>query len=226
MEDYKKEISLDSVEIKPCIVCGKSSMTQIARVNSLFFANFTYMVLRCENSECNNHAWVMIDRAKHLDYKDGAEESALKESIMQVVIGKKPKPLRRLLTTYSSPKQSYLELPKNIFHHFDQAYKCLMAGYYDASTCLFRRTLENVLIDKGANPKDRLIDMIRKLEDNGQLPVEATQLCEDIKCWGNKGAHSNAPIAAKDADLACMFSDILVAWLYGHIRPSVQNQSQ
>jgi len=215
MEDYKEETTIDAVRIEPCIACGKSYLGEIASVGSLFFANFTYLLFRCENSKCMNHAWAVKDRKKLVEHENHTEAFPL------VLVSRQPKSPRKLLIPYSSPIKSYSELPKNIIHDFDQAYKCLIAEYYDASACLFRRTLEGVLIDKGANPKDRLIDMLRKLEGTGKLPPEASQLCDDVKCWGNEGAHSRSPITAKDADLACMFTDILIAWLYGHVKPAI-----
>ncbi|MFH1016532.1 MAG: DUF4145 domain-containing protein, partial [Chloroflexota bacterium] len=69
-----------------------------------------------------------------------------------------------------------------------------------------------------------LIDMLKKLEETGKLPPEASQLCDDIKCWGNEAAHTGSPTTAAEADLACMSTDILIAWLFGHIKPAINKQ--
>ncbi len=204
--DNKEGISY--FEFGPCPKCGKSSLSLFAHVNSLHFANFMYYLLRCENTVCNNIGWIVIDRS----------EKSFEKKVLLALTTKEPKPPSRKLLQYKIPVSSYLNLPENVFHDFDQAYQCLLSEFYDASVCMARRALERVLLDKGAQCWG-LSEKIRELEKRGKLPPETATLCDDIKNFGDKGAHAYEPTEAKDADYAIIWTDIIIAWLYGSVEP-------
>jgi len=203
--DDKEDIS--NFRIEPCTECGKSSLSPIARINSLHFVNFVYYLLRCENPSCNAYVWVVIDKSE----KENRQFTL-------VITAKKPKPPSQMLLQYTTPTSSYLDLPENVFHDFAQAYRCLLSEFYDASVCIARRALERVLLDKGVQCWG-LSDKIKELEKQGKLPPETSTLCDDIKNFGDKGAHAYEPTTAEDADHAIMWTDIIIAWLYGCVEP-------
>ena len=110
---------------------------------------------------------------------------------------------------------------------FDQAYRCFLSNFYDASVCLARRALERALLGKGVKSR-RLGDMIEDSVNQGIVPPEVKTLCEDIKAYGNKGAHpksNDVPVSQGEAEYALLFTDVMVAWLYGNIRPANSNIS-
>jgi len=209
-KDYKEDTSY--FEFESCPKCGKSSLSPFARVNSLHFANFVYYFLRCGNPICNNSGWVVIDRS----------QEAWDKKVLFVLTTKKPNPPSDKKVPLAAAINSYLELPENVFHDFDQAYQCLLSELYDAAVCMARRALERVLIDKGAT-EYTLFKKIKQLEEQGKLPPETSSLCDDVREFGKKGAHAYEPITAKDADYAIMWTDIIIAWLYGYIEPTPNN---
>lgn len=119
----------------------------------------------------------------------------------------------------SVPKlREHFELPNEIVSNFKEAFGCYLDGYYQASVVMSRRLLEQVLLSKGAAPKQRVCDMIKELARRGILDTRLTDLADDIKYLGNIGAHVKEEEANKsDAETTLHFSDFLITWLFGEV---------
>jgi len=110
------------------------------------------------------------------------------------------------------------DLPKEIVSNFREAFGCYLSGFYTASVVMSRRLLEQVLISKGATPNQRISDMIKELVRCGIIDEMLKDLCDDIKYFGNIGAHVKEEEAEKsDAETALNFCDFLITWLFGKV---------
>ena len=204
------------VGIKFCARCKQAPMKEVAHADSILLVLVTYCLLICTNMSCNAYAWVALRRegekgeltpifiltSKHHGIPRQSELASVEKIISS-----------------SAPLEAVSNLPRLLVEDFDQAMSCFKSSCYDAAACMSRRTLERALLGKGAQPYLKLTDMIAQLSEQGKLPLEAKTLCEDIKSWGNLGAHSSDPTSMDDAQDALFFTDMFITWLYGYIKP-------
>ncbi|MEK7612932.1 MAG: DUF4145 domain-containing protein [Patescibacteria group bacterium] len=87
-------------------------------------------------------------------------------------------------------------VPPEVLEDFKEGVICLYNKCSKAAVSMFRRALQSSLLERGANPKEDLVDQIKN----------ATYLTQDIKDWahnirifGNWGAHPQDDLL-KDAD--------------------------
>lgn len=206
--------------IELCQICKKSSMKEVARVDSFFFKYTIYCLLRCENRFCNAHVWscVICKDEEIFPYKI----YFIKEGIASPF---------ELLRNYIPPEATtpYVcsaRLPDGLIQDFDQAFNCFESGFFDASAAMARRTMETALIGKGAQAHIELVDMILQLSKEGKIPTETKFLCEDLRRFGNKGAHSGKSVDKSRAEVCIEFADIIVSWLYGDVQPMNKSKSE
>jgi len=90
---------------------------------------------------------------------------------------------------YSYPNMSETKIsniPKKIASSYLEGVRCLDANSPNGAVTMFRRSLQQICVEKGANPKDRLVDQIKV------LPEQVRPTAKEIKAWGNLGAHEDS----------------------------------
>ena len=80
-------------------------------------------------------------------------------------------------------------IPDNIRQDFEEALLCLSFGAFKASVAMSRRALEGAAVEKGGDPKKRLVDQLQQLVTLGKLNDSLAQLATLIRLVGNYGAH-------------------------------------
>lgn len=215
--EYSENHDKYTVSIMSCARCQQAHMKEIAHAESMLLVNIIYFLLICTNRNCNAHAWAVLRRE--------GEKGEL-TPIFILTSRHRGIPRQSGLTSVeniisrSAPLEAVSNLPRLLVEDFDQAMNCFKSSCYDAAACMSRRTLERALLGKGAQPYLKLTDMIAQLTEQGKLPLEAKALCEDIKSWGNLGAHSSDSTCMDEAQDALFFTDMVITWLYGCIKPA------
>lgn len=215
--EYKDGLP-DSVELGPCQRCGSGTMKAVAYARSVFSALVTDYLLRCTNARCGGYGFLLV--AWNQD--DPGEDPVLMKGYLWRHPGTSPQSdavLHNYKVSQFTALEAELELPKLLREDFIQACKCNASGYYEASVCMARRALERALIGRGARSRARMVDMIAQLSEQGELPVELSRACDEIKCYGNRGAHPDEPVSLGETDDALLLTDIVTSWLYGHVEP-------
>jgi len=81
-----------------------------------------------------------------------------------------------------------VQIPQEIRGDYREAGKCLDAGCYKASLVMSRRALQRCLKEQGCTAH-RLVDAISEAVTNGTLRKAFHPLAEEIRQYGNLGAH-------------------------------------
>jgi len=79
-------------------------------------------------------------------------------------------------------------IPKQIFSDYNEALRCKLIGANKASCSMFRRALQNGLLELGANEKENLLSQVDSLKE---LPKSIKDWAHQIRIFGNWGAHPN-----------------------------------
>jgi hypothetical protein len=107
----------------------------------------------------------------------------------------------------------------SLMRSFKEALGCYLQGYYSASVVMSRRLLEQALINKGASSKKHICDMMKELSSVGIIDKRLSDLADEIKSFGNSGAHvKGKDVDKSDALVALEFTDHLVTWLFGKVK--------
>lgn len=77
-------------------------------------------------------------------------------------------------------------IPEDVLSDYKEALKCKSIGANRASCSMFRRALQNALVNLGANTKSDLITQINLLD---RLPGDIKDWAHQIRIFGNWGAH-------------------------------------
>lgn len=106
-----------------------------------------------------------------------------------------------------------LPLPKSIDERivgsirkdFEEANVCFSVGAFRAAAVMARRALQNVCLDKGAQPNDRLEKQIDWMFSQGVITKDLKEWAHEVRIVGNDAAHpkkpaEDEPIAKEDAD--------------------------
>jgi len=86
--------------------------------------------------------------------------------------------------------------PKAILQDLNEAEMCFSFKAYKASVIMCRRALENVCIDKGAT-SNSLYNEIKELADQGLITKDTVNIFEEIRLFGNYGAHPSNDLLGK-----------------------------
>ena len=90
---------------------------------------------------------------------------------------------------FSFPNQSETkveDIPKKIAASYLEGVRCLDANAPNGAVGMFRRALQQICVEGGANPRDRLTDQLKI------LPADAKPTAIEIKEWGNLGVHEDS----------------------------------
>lgn len=80
-------------------------------------------------------------------------------------------------------------VPEPILEDLHEAYKCLAVSTFKAGAAMCRRALQGAAIEKGANPKNKLIKQIEEIKEKGALHPNLAELVTHIRLVGDSGAH-------------------------------------
>ena len=87
----------------------------------------------------------------------------------------------------TTPSEKYVQfVPKPVIEDYTEGLVCLSSGADKASVSMFRRAIQNAMIDLGADDKLDLIDQIKNV---GTLTKDIKDWAHNIRIFGNWGAH-------------------------------------
>ncbi len=119
-------------------------------------------------------------------------------------------------------------VPKPVQADYIEGVECIGIGANKAAATMFRRSLQQVMINKRALEGKRLIDQIKSLVIDDVLPEEIGEWATEIRLWGNEGAHPSTDgldaITGEDADEIRGFLDRIFEWVY--IMPAIISNSR
>lgn len=79
-------------------------------------------------------------------------------------------------------------VPSKVAADFISAVNCEAIGEYKPAATMFRRSLQQVMLDKKASGAN-LVNQIDDLSKNGIITPELKEWAHEIRLWGNEGAH-------------------------------------
>jgi hypothetical protein len=77
-------------------------------------------------------------------------------------------------------------IPEDVLSDYQEALKCKSIGANKASCSMFRRALQNALVNLGADTK---LDLIAQINSLSRLPEDIKDWAHQIRIFGNWGAH-------------------------------------
>lgn len=87
----------------------------------------------------------------------------------------------------TTPSEKYVQYaPMSVVEDYAEGLVCLSSGANRASVSMFRRAIQNAMIDLGADVKLDLIDQIKNV---GTLTKDIKDWAHNIRIFGNWGAH-------------------------------------
>jgi len=109
-------------------------------------------------------------------------------------------------------------VPGPVQEDYIEGVECLGIGANKAAATMFRRSLQQVMINKKAPQRNRLIDQINDLVTSGVLPKEIGVWATEIRLWGNEGAHPATDgldeITGEDTTGIRGFLERIFEWVY------------
>lgn len=107
------------------------------------------------------------------------------------------------------------DVPTNIVKSYLEGVRSLDANAPNGAVAMFRRSLQQICVEKGANSNDRLVDQIKK------LPPEVIPTAKEIKDWGNLGVHEDSDgkvleVNNQQADAIKRFLERIFLSIYQH----------
>ena len=86
----------------------------------------------------------------------------------------------------------HASIPKGVREDIAEAERCYYAGAYKGAVTMYRRAVQNIVLNKIKNPaikKKRLVDQIDELFNKGFITKDLQQTAHEIRHFGNYGAH-------------------------------------
>lgn len=109
-------------------------------------------------------------------------------------------------------------VPEPILEDLHEAHKCLAVSAFKACAAMCRRALQGAAIEKGANPKNKLIKQIEEIKGKGELHPKLAELATHIRLVGNSGAHPGEDgldkVAQEEAEQILGFTEQVLDYLY------------
>lgn len=108
-------------------------------------------------------------------------------------------------------------VPQRIRDDYVEGVRCLDIRATKAAATLFRRALQQVMIDQGAEGRTLNLQ-VQDLAQKGQLPPSLVEMADEIRLWGNLGAHPDSDgldeIDRGGVQAGREFLDRVFEWLY------------
>ncbi len=118
-------------------------------------------------------------------------------------------------------------VPDKVAADYVSAVNCLSIGEHKAAVTMFRRSLQQIMIDKNAKGS-RLYDQIDDLATNGIITEDLKNWAHEIRLWGNEGAHPSKDgldeVTEKETTEVKKFLESLFQYIY--IMPATVTSSR
>lgn len=122
--------------------------------------------------------------------------------------------------TDTVPSDAFAEsAPEDVVADYTEGLICLANGADKAAVAMFRRAIQNAMINLGADTKKDLIDQIKGV---GSLTKDIQDWAQNIRIFGNWGAHpQNDNLKEIDHELALEVKDFVDQFInYVYVMPS------
>lgn len=122
-------------------------------------------------------------------------------------------------------------IPEKIAVDFKGGINCLSINEYKAAAAMFRRSLQQVMIDKNASGSD-LFAQIDDLEKRQIITSQVKNWAHEIRLWGNHGAHPSKDgldeLKREDMEEVKEFLESLFDYIYimpAKVQTSIANRA-
>ncbi len=160
--------------IAVCPHCESKAHLQLVHNEHYIARNrdqYNYILFRCK--PCKRLS-LRVFHSYQNPYSDD-QKLSLKEWIAQFPSGD------------TTPDEKYTEyVPDEILGDYSEGLVCLANGAPKAAVSMFRRAIQDAMINLGANQKDDLIDQIKNV---GSLTQDIKDWAHNIRIFGNWGVH-------------------------------------
>jgi len=122
-------------------------------------------------------------------------------------------------TTDTTPNEKFIEFaPEDVIADYTEGLICLANGADKAAASMFRRAIQNAMLNLGADAKKDLLDQIK---DVGSLTKDIQDWAHNIRIFGNWGAHpQDDNLKEIDHDLALEVKDFVDQFInYIYVMP-------
>ncbi len=102
------------------------------------------------------------------------------------------------------PTPTDLRIPQSLAADLNESKMCHAVGCFHAAAVMARRAIQRACIEKGCDPKKRLVDQITELTQQGHITKDIADWATVIRFIGNDGAHPNSDAVAKDDSSDCL----------------------
>ena len=122
--------------------------------------------------------------------------------------------------TDTTPSEAFIEsAPEDVIADYTEGLICLANGADKAAVSMFRRAVQNAMLNLGADAKKDLIDQIKGV---GSLTKDIQDWAQNIRIFGNWGAHpQDDNLREIDHDLALEVKDFVDQFInYVYVMPN------
>lgn len=119
----------------------------------------------------------------------------------------------------TTPNEKFVEFaPEDVIADYTEGLICLANGANKAAVSMFRRAIQNAMLNLGADSKKNLIDQIRSVDS---LTRDIQDWAQNIRIFGNWGAHPQEDnLKEVDHDLALEVKDFIDEFVnYVYVMP-------
>ncbi|MFN0075338.1 MAG: DUF4145 domain-containing protein [Prosthecobacter sp.] len=109
-------------------------------------------------------------------------------------------------TVYPSPQPSPTDplIPESLADDLDEAKVCFTNECYQATAVMARRCIQRACVEKGGDPKKRLVDQIAALTSAGHITKDIEDWATVIRFIGNDGAHPGSDSVTDEEAEDCL----------------------
>ncbi|AJH02109.1 hypothetical protein LF65_05601 [Clostridium beijerinckii] len=97
---------------------------------------------------------------------------------------------------------------------YNEARNCFSINAFTSVVLCCRKLLMNISCELGANEGLKFVQYIDYLENNNHIPSRAKQWVDKIRLLGNDGTHKLESRTKADAELAILFTSMLLKLIY------------
>lgn len=107
---------------------------------------------------------------------------------------------------YPAPQPSPSDplIPDHLRRDLDEAKMCASVSCYQAAAVMARRSIQLACIEKGCDPKKRLVDQIVELTNQGHITKDIEEWATVVRFVGNDGAHPSKDLVSEDEAVDCL----------------------
>lgn len=166
---------------------------------------YNYLTFRCK--PCKKLS-VRVFRSKENPYSHGEQLLTLDKWIAE------------LPTLGATPKEAFIDFtPETVMADYTEGLICLTNGADRAAVSMFRRAIQNAMLNLGADVKKDLIDQIKNIDS---LTKDIQDWAQNIRIFGNWGAHPQEDnLKEIDHDLAVEVKDFVDQFInYVYVMPA------